>query len=472
MDFRSSRQLVRSTFSLLERTDRQLSQPEFSRLEQPQLMRTGVWYGDNPLNLNFPTNWDVRTLWPSCSPVLTESQIATALEHPRGQAPLRNMCRGVTRPLVIIDDVNRPTPVASVLSTVLRHFEDAGISASKVKILLATGMHAMPKMNSVVEKVGSEAASACTIMVHDPNGPLAHLGRTRFGTPVFVNKEVTASDFVIGVGGVYPNHTAGYGGGSKLALGVLGFRSILSLHYSHPSIGTGPYPTRSRFREDLDEIAQMIGMRSMISLHVNADCKPIRIRCGNYLSYYPEEVDFARRTFSVPPPADADVVISNAYPTDLSLTFALMKGSAPLYRCKPESSRVLLASCSEGLGGHGLFPVVNVPKWHRHKTYLRFAAIRPVPFAKKALLSFSNRLHLSNASTSNAGRVWQNPIRVYAARNIQGAVSAKAKALSITTSWSDIVQAIRWEQGNTRRLKVLVYPCAPLITLETKETPE
>jgi nickel-dependent lactate racemase len=443
-----------------------------STVSKAQLMRTGVWYGDQALDLEFPRNWEVTILWPDTPPELTESQIVDALEHPTGRPPLRDMCQGAKRPLVIIDDVNRPTPVASVLPAVLRHFRDAGISARDVAILLATGTHAPPKMNSVRNKVGPEVASACKILVHNADQSLAYLGKTRFGTPVLVNKEVTASDFVIGIGGVYPNYTAGYGGGSKLALGVLGFRSILSLHYSHRSIGRGLCTDRDTFRADLNEIADMMRIRSMISVQVNADRKPIRIRCGDYLSYYQDEATFARRTYTAPPPGDADVVISNAYPTDLSLTFALMKGAAPLHQCRAESSRILLASCSEGLGGHGLFPVVNVPKLHRYKTYLRFASIRPLVFARKIPSALSTRIGISNENARTIPiRVWKNPVWLYAGTNSAGALPPQAPGVRITKSWSEIVQAIGREQDIARRLKVLVYPCAPLLCLSAAERP-
>jgi len=53
---------------------------------------------------------------------------------------------------------------------------------------------------------------------------------------VLVDREVLAGDPMIGVGGVYPQHSTGFGGGTKLALGVLGKRSIVALHYGHLSM--------------------------------------------------------------------------------------------------------------------------------------------------------------------------------------------------------------------------------------------
>jgi nickel-dependent lactate racemase len=80
---------------------------------------------------------------------------------------------------------------------------------------------------------------------------------------------VLGSDFVLGVGGIYPQHSTGFGGGSKLALGVLGKRSIMHLHYTHPSMD-GSYDIESDFRRDLDEVARMIGLRTSITVHVES----------------------------------------------------------------------------------------------------------------------------------------------------------------------------------------------------------
>src|SRR6516164_8224169 len=270
---------------------------------------TGAWYSDEALTLDFPPEWDVTVFRPPTPPPLTDRQIAEALERPSGQSPIREICRGKSRPLVIIDDLNRPTPVARVMPFLLTHFHDAGISSRDVTILVATGTHGAPQLNGVLKKAGPEAAS-CKIVLHDPERGLVQVGSTTSGTIVLVNREVMQSDVIVGIGGIYPNHTAGFGGGSKLALGVLGFRSIMELHYRHQSNGWGDGERVSSFRSDLDEIARMIGLNTLISLQVNANREVIRMACGDHFIYYRKEVDFARRVFRAPLPGDANVVIT------------------------------------------------------------------------------------------------------------------------------------------------------------------
>lgn len=430
-------------------------------------MPSGMWYGDPGFELSCPSEWDVTVMRPNTPPGMTAAEIAQVLESPVGQPPLRVLARGAKTAAIIVDDVNRATPVAAILPSVIRQFAEAGISADRISVVLACGAHWGPRMDSVRSKVG-EVAMQCNVRLHDAHCNVVRLGSTSFGTPVLLNKDVANSDFVIGIGGLYPNSTAGFGGGSKLVLGVLGFRSILSLHYLHGGAGRGLNREEDTFRRDLNEIAEMARLRSLISVHVNAECKIVRMKCGDHLAYYEQERSFAQQTYRVPAPGEADVVISNAYPNDVSLTFALMKGAAPLHVCKRSSSRILLARCSEGVGGHSLFPVVNVGRFHSTKTYLRFAAARPGPFLKKALRTAAKRFERKTIATTAAPTApWKHPVRLYAGPDNDRTLPSPVSGVEISHSWAGIVSAVHTEQANAGKpLKVAVYPCAPLVVFD------
>src|SRR5207245_2639754 len=246
------------------------------------------------LELQFPGDWDVTVLWPHTPPPLSSDDILEALARPAAGPPLAALCSGKSRPLVIVDDLNRPTPVGCVMPFLLRQLGDAGIPARDVTILMARGSHGAPRREAMLRKIGPEAAANCRFVLHDPSHDTVNVGTTSFGTPVYVNRAVLAADLVIGIGGVYPNHTAGFGGGSKLALGVLDLRVISQLHHRHDSCGWGSPALEAAFRRELDEIAQLIALRFLVTVHVNADRAPIRVRCGDHRLYYREEVAFAR----------------------------------------------------------------------------------------------------------------------------------------------------------------------------------
>jgi nickel-dependent lactate racemase len=432
-------------------------------------LRTAAWYGDRPLPLELPAGWRVTTLRPSTPPPLDDHQIALALERPVGQPPLRELARGRSRPLVIVDDPTRPTPAGRVLPVVLLHLAEAGIPAGAVRVLVATGTHGPPRPEALAAKVGPEAAAACRLLVHDHTRDLARVGRTSFGTPVLVNREVLASDLVIGVGGVYPQHSTGFGGGAKLALGVLGKRSIVALHYRHPSMD-GSYEVANDFRRDLDQVAAMVGLHTSVSVHVDADRRPVRVVCGDHRRYYPEAVAFSLWAYRAPGPGDADVVIANAYPIDVSLTFMRSKGVSPLLLAKPGASRVLVSACSEGGGHHGLFPFVDAPRRQGLLHLARTVSARPGTVPAKAARRLRAALRRGRGGGSAApggGR----PIWLHVPGRPAVDLPAEIPGMTALGAWPEVLARIDAEQGHRPGIEVAVYPCAPLQVLQPAGSP-
>lgn len=429
--------------------------------------RTAVWYGDLPLSISFPPEWEVAFLWPHTPSPLTEDQIAGIVNRPAEYAPIRHLCRGKKRPLVIVDDPNRATPVSKVMPFVLQQFLEAGIPASSVRILVATGTHGVAQNQTVAQKVGPVAASQCQVLIHDSTSPdLVPIGKTSFGTPVRVNREVVNSDFMLGIGGVYPNHTAGFGGGAKLALGVLGFASIKHLHYRHQALGWGSTDTAASFRQDVNEIARMIALSTMISVQVDAQRQIVRMVYGDPARYFDDEVDFSRRTFAAPLPGDADVVLCNTYPNDLSLTFALMKGITPLYHCRPGASRIAVAFCGEGVGRHGLFPLQRRFQRARH-IVRRVRTMTYEDLGRKV----RSKLHRSVAKQPvSSSLTAAHPIWLYRPGAHSEALPRQIRDVRTTTSWPEVLEAVRKEQPSGKQLRVVVYPCAPLQSLEPQQS--
>ena len=420
-------------------------------------LRTGAWYGDRAVDLVFPDDWEVNVLWPRTPQPLSDSDMVAALEHPTNQAPIRKLCVGKSRPVLVVDDLNRPTPVAAVMPIVLEQFKQAGVPLNKITVVLASGMHAPPGRDAIVKKLGSEAAAACRVVIHDYNRRLITVGQTRFGTPVTVNAEVAQSDFVVGIGGLYPNHTAGFGGGSKLVLGTLGCKSIAHLH-AHHEVGWGGAPDGD-LRRDLDEIASLVQMKTMITLHVDADRRVVRMHCGDHFTYYKEAVAFCRTAYSVQPPEGAEVVVSNTYPNDLSLTFARTKGMAPLHAwAPPHATRIAVAACTEGIGRHNLFPLAHFPDAVWFRAVARRASVMKFSDVGKKLA----RRIARPVRARTAGRSQRPPIWLYCTGDADKLLRCSLPDIRITCSWECILQSIAREQRDKKRLKVFVYPCAPL----------
>jgi hypothetical protein len=309
----------------------------------------------------------------------------------------------------------------------------------------------------VVKKIGTRAASTCRVVIHDDSRNCLQIGKTGFGTPILVDKEVLDADCLIGIGGIYPNNTAGFGGGPKLSLGVLGRLSITHLHEKHRPATWGHDNQSLPFRRDLEEIATTIGLTAIASVHLDYAAKPVRVVFGDYRAYYDDEVRWARETFKVAGPADANVVISNAYPVDNTLVSARMKAIAPLRACGRDASRILLASCFRGAGGHGLFPLENPPLVERVRR--KASVMSPTQFATAVAAGLRRRL-------SSNGPDFRWPVLLYRPGSAPKPELPQVGSIELAPSWESVIDTIAAQQQTSGRLRVVVYPCASLQVIE------
>jgi nickel-dependent lactate racemase len=402
--------------------------------------------------------------------VLTEAEMWERLESPVGQQPIRERCSEKTRPLIIVDDLNRPTPASRILPLLVRQLTDAGVPMRSITILIGAGTHAPPTADAVAKKVGVDLIHSCRVCVHDSNQDVVKLGRTSYGTPILVSREVVNSDFLVGVGGVYPNHTGGFGGGSKAALGVLGLRSIAALHFGHESVGWGSHTTKDTFRRDLDEIAQLIGLETGVFVVTDARRQIVDLASGDIRSLYTQFLMSTKDTFWVPrPDPAARIVISNAYPNDLSLTFARMKGTVPLTVAPTGASRIVVASCEEGLGFHGLFPFMNAPRFHRYRMLQRRIAANlnnPRRLVQKGATRLAGRIPIRRGERSVASRD-RHPTWLYCpSPDALANLPPSIPGIRATSSWSEVVDGVNGEQNDDSPLRTLVYAAAPLQWLD------
>jgi nickel-dependent lactate racemase len=419
-------------------------------------LRSGVWYGDREIEVEFPDGWEVDVVRPNFPPPLSRQEIEAVLDAPTGRPAIQELCRGKKQPLIIVDDLNRPTPAAAVMPSIMRRMAEVGIPPEDVTILMATGSHGLPGMEAIHKKAGPAAARS-RLLVHNCFKDAVRVGKTRAGTPIYLNRALLEADVVLGIGGIYPNHTAGFGGGTKLILGVLGIQSIYALHFGNPAQGWGENGIDQTFRRELDEIAEKSGLDFVISPIIDGDRNIIQMYCGDPRRYFPEAVVYYRKIYETRGVDGADVVIANTYPNDLSLTFARMKGFSPLAACGPGITKIAIAACDEGLGLHNIWPFVNVPRRHRWNHIRRVLAVKPGQAIIARGFSFLRR-KLSPPRKEPASEKISNPVWLYRpagrAEDFQGSIPG----IKVRENWPEIITAARLEHPNKKELIVRIYP--------------
>ena len=92
-------------------------------------------------------------------------------QPPLGTRPLAELAKGKKTACILVCDITRPVPNKLILPPVLRTLEAAGIAATGITILVATGLHRPNEGAELVEMVGAEIAANYRIENHHGKVP-------------------------------------------------------------------------------------------------------------------------------------------------------------------------------------------------------------------------------------------------------------------------------------------------------------
>ncbi len=405
------------------------------------LLLTSAWYGDSPLTLTFPSSWDVVSIGLKNVGTLKEEEIEEDIKNPYGCNPLCKTVKGKERIVIIIDDLQRPTPLHMVVPLVIKELRSGGIGLEKISLVMATACHRPAKTEDFAKKVGQDITEMVRTISHNCKDDLVNLGSSSQGTPIHVNRWVAEADFRIAIGGVYPHERAVFGGGSKLVHpGVCGIETARHLH----KLPNEKYndSTGNSFRKDIEEVAEKVGLDFSINVLLNETRGIGRIFSGDKRAAHLEAIKTAEVLYAEEPVSDTDIVITNTYPFDTSLHF-ISKGTWPLNYVREGGSKVVIASCPEGLGFHGLSLISQpgLPGFIRRM---------------RALSRSDIRAKIHSAFGKNDGILFLSPNLT---RNDARKIYPKAR---VFRDWESLLKKL-CDRHKRQRVRVAVYKCAPLL---------
>ncbi|MEO8602520.1 MAG: lactate racemase domain-containing protein, partial [bacterium] len=208
-----------------------------SGLESVASMRYGsameirLDYGRTGLTVQLPDDIDVSILEPQKgTPIDAPSgAVAAAIAAPIGTPPLAELARGRRDAVVVISDKTRPIPYGVVLPPILTTLEGAGIGRERIEILVATGLHRANTPEELVAMTSADIAAHYRIRNHVARDAAAHvhLGRTDYGTELWIDRGYVEADLKVITGLIEPHLMAGYSGGRKaVAPGCAGVETM------------------------------------------------------------------------------------------------------------------------------------------------------------------------------------------------------------------------------------------------------
>jgi nickel-dependent lactate racemase len=412
---------------------------------------TKAWFGDESVTVDFPPSWQVSVVAPEAQPALTEDQIRVRLSQPIGTPALSELAKKSGRAAIVVDDLTRPTPAAHILPFLLEELKRGGIHESAVTIIIAGGTHQPASPEDMAKKVGSELLSTVRVIAHDCQRNLIDLGFSPSGLPLHINRTLMECDLKIGLGCICPHPAAGFSGGPKIILpGVCGTETIRIMHDYLPGSCVRGGSIHSRLRQEMAAVAKQIGLNFIVNVTLDNQRHINGLFAGDSELAYEEGVRAAKAMYQVPLKPDADVVVIDMYPFDISWQVAHDRGMWALELAKKDASKIVIAACPRGLGTHELFPVsyqlfARVLRRLRHFRLADFQ--RPIAKLKTTTRITFQKQHRLFVCSSGLKHEELKSVFPYA---------------EVFAEWRDIKTTLLARYGE-KPVKVVVYRCTPFL---------
>jgi nickel-dependent lactate racemase len=296
-----------------------------------------------------------------------EQALIQALERPIGARPLAQLVRPGQRVALACPDFHRLWVRARVwMPMIIRHLNRAGIRNRDITVIIADGTHGAPGYAGLEQILGEHFPEDITVVKHDARDPsqLRYLGRTEFGTPLWINRHALAADHLILTGGIVPHAFAGFGGGRKAVLpGISGLKTILANHRRalseqpgggiHPDARPGSLDNNP-VHKDMLAAAREVGPRFIINFVLSEEGDFLGVFAGDLEQAHRRGCEFVNDAFKVKIPEKADIVLASrgGYPMDLTFYQAFQASANAMAGMKDNASGVLImvGECSAGLG--------------------------------------------------------------------------------------------------------------------------
>lgn len=296
-----------------------------------------------------------------------EKALEEALADPIASPPLAELVRPGDKVAIACPDSHRLwVQSRRWLPSVVSALNRAGIPDRDITAIVANGTHGMPPYEQMLLIMGEELLQRIRVVSHDARDPsmLSYLGKTQYGTPVWVNRYAAGADRVILTGAVVPHAFAGFGGGRKAVLpGMSGLATILANHKralsDAPGGGTHPMArpgvlAGNPVHEDMLAAARMLAPLFIVNFALSEDGSFLGVFAGDLAEAHERGCAFVSEAFRVEIPARGDIVVASrgGYPMDHTFyqAFQSNANARAALRDDDEGVLIMVGECTDGLG--------------------------------------------------------------------------------------------------------------------------
>jgi nickel-dependent lactate racemase len=323
-------------------------------------MRVRLAFGRSGLDIELPDGPSWRVLRSRQEIPLSDvpAALAHALDHPIGSPPLIELAKGKASAAIAVCDITRPAPNSVTLPPLLDRLHRAGISPDTVTIHIATGLHRPATRTEIEAILGSSIAARYRVLNHYAKDCASHvhLGATKSGTPIFIDREFLAADLHLTLGFIEPHLMAGFSGGRKLIVpGLAAQETIKVLHspkFMRQQSASEGSVDENPLHDELLEIAAIARHDFMLDVVLTRTREIAGVFAGHPTKGHAAGVGFVRDSLleTLPEPVDAVITTGAGYPLDLTFYQTIKGVTAAQHIVKPGGRILVFGECSEGMG--------------------------------------------------------------------------------------------------------------------------
>lgn len=287
------------------------------------------------------------------------SEFLSACSRPIGSPPLADIIQHGDQVAVCIPDATRPFPSDRVLPWLFEYL--SSVPNENIVIINGTGSHRGNTQEELERMVGCKILEDYRVVNHDAHDPskLIYVGDSKFGYPVYLNREYVEADRRILLGFIEPHFMAGFSGGYKAAFpGVAGIDAIMRYHSA--GVISNPLSTWGNISNNptQEHVRAGGGLREadfLINVTLNRDREITRFFCGHPIEAHESGCSYVKESAMVGCEAPFPIVVTsnNGFPLDQNL-YQTVKGMSAAAQIVEKGGLILVASeCRDGFPEHG-----------------------------------------------------------------------------------------------------------------------
>jgi len=320
-------------------------------------MEIHIPYGKGKLKFHLPDSIAVETI--SAKKIgahnAPKQAALEALNQPQGRFRWNDFVDARTA-AIAINDKTRPVPHDVLLPPLLQKLEALGFAAENIILMIATGAHHPMLPDEFLSVLPESILDRYSVVSHDCDAQDAqeYLGKTKRGTPIWVNTQFVKSDLKIVIGNIEPHQFQGFSGGAKSAsIGLAGRETINHNHSMMilPNARLGEYD-KNPARQDIEEMGKILGVDLAMNAILDQEKKIVKVLAGDPCSVMKAGIPLARKICQVAVLHSFDLMIVSpgGYPKDINV-YQAQKGLAHALQVMNAGGSVFLtAACTEGSG--------------------------------------------------------------------------------------------------------------------------